>query len=67
MIKGTICETATNYECPPDGGKVPVIHAYDGCQLCCPYCFQWWDQTWNQDILVKTNLPEILAQAILNR
>ena len=41
MIKEILCETAIDYEYPPDGGKVPVIDAYDGCQLCCPYCFQW--------------------------
>lgn len=64
MIKEIICETAIDYEYPPDGGKVPVIDAYDGCQLCCPYCFQWKDRTWNQDILVKINLPEILAQEL---
>ena len=36
-----IRETAIGYEYPPDGGKVPVLDAYDGCQLGCPYCFQW--------------------------
>jgi len=64
MIREILCETAIDYEYPPDGGKVPVIDAYDGCQLCCPYCFQWRDQGWNRDILVKTNLPEILAREL---
>lgn len=64
MIKHIVCKTAITYEYPPDGGKVPVIDAYDGCQLCCPYCFQWQDQTWNQDILIKTNLPEILTREL---
>ncbi len=64
MIKEITCETVIGYEYPPDGGKVPVIDAYDGCQLCCPYCFQWEDPAWNQDILVKRNLPEILAQEL---
>ena len=64
MIKEIICKAAIDYEHQPDGGKVPVIDAYDGCQLCCPYCFQWQDQAWNQDILVKTNLPEILTQEL---
>src|SRR5512146_1544169 len=64
MIKEILCETAIDYEYPPDGGKVPVIDAYDGCQLFCPYCFQWRDPAWNQDILVKTNIPEILAQEL---
>jgi DNA repair photolyase len=64
MIREIICQTAIDYEYPPDGGKVPVLDAYDGCQLSCPYCFQWQDQTWNKDILVKTNFPEILAQEL---
>jgi DNA repair photolyase len=64
MIREITCETAIGYEYPPDGGQVPVIDAYDGCQLRCPYCFQWQDQTWNQNILVKTNLPEVLAQEL---
>ncbi len=64
MIKEISCETTIGYEYPPDGGKVPVLDAYDGCQLCCPYCFQWNDRTWNQDILVKTNFPAILTHEL---
>lgn len=64
MIKEVTCETAIDYEYPPDGGKVPVIDAYDGCQLSCPYCFQWQDQNWNRNILVRTNLPEILTKEL---
>jgi DNA repair photolyase len=64
MIKETLCGTAIDYEYPPDGGKVPVIDAYDGCQLNCSYCFQWRDQGWNRDILVKTNLPAVLAREL---
>ncbi len=62
MIKETLCQKAIDYEYPPDGGKTPVIDAYDGCQLCCPYCFQWRDPAWNRDILVKINYPEILTR-----
>jgi DNA repair photolyase len=64
MIKETLCETAIDYECQPDGGRTPVLDAYDGCQLCCPYCFQWRDPIWNQDILVKTNFPEVLEHEL---
>lgn len=64
MIKEIACETAVGYEYPPDGGQVPVIDAYDGCQICCPYCFQWRDPAWNRDILVKTNLPEVLTREL---
>jgi len=35
MIKEITCEKAIDYEGQPDGGKVPVLDAYDGCQLCC--------------------------------
>ncbi len=64
MIKEIICETAIDYEYPPDGGKVPVLDAYDGCQLNCPYCFQWQHQPWNKDLLVKINFLEVLAREL---
>jgi DNA repair photolyase len=64
MIREVLCEAAIDYEYPPDGGKLPVIDAYDGCQLRCPYCFQWREQGWNEDILVKTNLPDVLAREL---
>jgi len=64
MIKEILCKTAIDYECQPDGGRTPVLDAYDGCQLCCPYCFQWRDPAWNRDILVKTNFPEILEKEL---
>jgi len=60
MRREILCETAIDYEYPPDGGKVPVIDPYDGCQINCPYCFQWNDLSWNRNILVKTNLPDVL-------
>jgi DNA repair photolyase len=64
MIKEVFSKTAVDYEYQPDGGKTPVLDAYDGCQLNCAYCFQWQDPTWNQDILVKINFPEILTQEL---
>jgi DNA repair photolyase len=64
MIKEITCQAAIDYEHPPDGGKVPVLDAYDGCQLRCPYCFQWEDAAWNRDILVKTNYPEVLERQL---
>ncbi len=65
MIKEITCENVIDYEYPPDGGKTPVVDAYDGCQLKCPYCFQWRDLGWNQDILVKTNLAEVLQRELV--
>jgi DNA repair photolyase len=67
MIQEIVCETAIDYEHPPDGAKLPVIDAYDGCQLRCPYCFQWRDKSWNQSILVKTNLPDALSRDLDQR
>lgn len=64
MIQEITCQKAIDYEYQPDGGKTPVVDAYDGCQLKCPYCFQWQDPGWNRHILVKTNLPEILTQEL---
>ncbi len=64
MIKEIACEKAIDYEYQPDGGKTPVLDAYDGCTLRCPYCFQWQDPTWNQNIIVKSNFPDILRQEL---
>lgn len=66
MIREVACETAIGFEYPPDGSKLPVIDPYDGCQFRCPYCFQWADRDWNKDILVKTNLPEVLPRDLEN-
>lgn len=64
MINEALCQQAIEYEHQPDGGKTPVVDAYDGCQFRCPYCFQWRDPQWNKDIRVKINLPEVLAQEL---
>ncbi len=64
MIKEITCEKAIDCEYQPDGGSTPVLDAYDGCQLNCPYCFQWNDPAWNRDILVKTNFPEALEREL---
>lgn len=64
MIKEITCEKAIDSESQPDGGSTPVLDAYDGCQLSCPYCFQWRDPQWNRDILVKTNFPEALEREL---
>ncbi len=64
MIKEILCQKAIESESQPDGGSTPVLDAYDGCQLRCPYCFQWRDPAWSQPILVKTNFLEILEQEL---
>lgn len=54
-----VSDPITSYEGQPDGGKVPIIDPYNGCELCCPYCFQY-GGNWNRDIYVHTNIAEIL-------
>lgn len=64
MIKEILCQKAIDCEYQPDGGSTPVLDAYDGCTLQCPYCFQWQDPDWSRDILVKTNFPVVLAREL---
>lgn len=60
MIKEVTISYPITSEGQPDGGCVSIVDAYDGCQLCCPYCFQMLDSSWNKDIYVKTNISETL-------
>jgi len=59
-----ICETTVldpiTYEEPPDGGKIPIIDPYDGCTLCCPYCWRWSDESWNKNLYVHMNIADLL-------
>lgn len=64
MIREVLCKVAIDQETQPDGPTVAVVDAYDGCQLACPYCFQWEDPSWSQDILVKTNVVEVLVDQL---
>lgn len=49
-------------EMQPDGSSVDTIDCYAGCQLQCPYCFQYSDCNWSKDILVRKNLPDLLRK-----
>lgn len=64
MIREVLCNVAIDQETQPDGPTVAVVDAYDGCQLACPYCFQWEDPSWNQGVLVKTNVVEVLVEQL---
>ena len=59
-----ICETTVldpiTYEEPPDGGKTPIVDPYDGCTLCCPYCFQLSDENWNRNLYAHMNIADLL-------
>ena len=48
----------------PNGGEVPIIDPYDGCQLACPYCWQLFDENWNKDILVHINIADLLPEKL---
>ena len=56
MIKERTISEPITYEGQPDGGRTPIIDSYDGCQLHCPYCWQFSDEMWNKDIYVNTNI-----------
>lgn len=60
MIKEKTISDPITYEEQPDGGSTPMIDPYDGCQLCCPYCWQLDDENWNKDIYVHTNIADLL-------
>ncbi len=66
MLAETFVDHAVTYEYPPDGGKIPIVDPYDGCTVGCPYCFQLRDETWNKELQVKTNIPDLLSRELRN-
>ncbi|WP_069997168.1 SPL family radical SAM protein [Cellulosilyticum sp. I15G10I2] len=62
MIREIIANKAITYEYPPDGGEIPIIDPYDGCTMGCPYCFQLDDDKWNKQLLIKTNMPDLIRR-----
>lgn len=64
MLKELSVQSAITFECPPDGGKVPIIDPYEGCTIECPYCFQRNDTNWNKDLYVKLNMPNLIKQQL---
>ena len=64
MIKEIKITDPITYEGQPDGGRTPMIDPYDGCQLCCPYCFQQNNINWNKDIYVNVNIAELLKERL---
>ena len=64
MIKETEVVDPITYERQPDGGKTPIIDPYDGCQLCCPYCWQLSDENWNRNIYVNINIADLLKDRL---
>jgi DNA repair photolyase len=66
MIKEVLIKDPITYEGQPDGGRTPMIDPYDGCQLCCPYCFQQNDINWNKNIYVNINIAELLNERLEN-
>lgn len=64
MIKKTMINEVITYEYPPDGEELPIIDPYEGCTMGCPYCFQLNDDEWNKDIIVKTNIANMIAMKL---
>ena len=64
MIKEILIEDPITYEEQPDSGRTPMIDPYDGCQLCCPYCFQIGDAKWNRNIYVNMNIADLLRERL---
>lgn len=62
MIREIRVKEVITYEYPPDGGQIPIIDPYDGCTRGCPYCFQLNDDKWNENLLIKTNMPELIRK-----
>lgn len=67
MIKEVCVSEAFTVETEPDGGTITVVDPYDGCQLQCPYCFQFNDPEWSKSIIAKTNIPELIREQIHGR
>lgn len=66
MIKEIVVKEVITYEYPPDGEQVPIIDPYDGCTICCPYCFQQEDDDWDKNIFIKTNISEMISKQLTN-
>jgi len=58
-----VSDPITSYEGQPDGGESPIIDPYNGCELCCPYCFQY-GGNWNNDIYVHLNIADIVRDKL---
>lgn len=64
MVQEVVVENAFTTEGQPDGTSVVIVDPYTGCELKCPYCFQWNDPDWGKKILVNLNIPELLSRQI---
>jgi len=65
MIKEITISDPITFEGQPDGGKTPMIDPYDGCQICCPYCWQLSDESWNKNIFVNMNIADLLKDRLV--
>jgi DNA repair photolyase len=48
----------------PSGETVFAVDAYDGCEIACPYCYQWEDPSWSRVVAVKTNIADALSKEV---
>lgn len=59
MVREVVVKEAFGKELQPDGTSVVTLDGYEGCQLQCPYCFQFNQKDWGQEIRVRTNIGEV--------
>ncbi len=60
MVREVVVKEAFGKELQSDGTSVVTLDGYDGCQLQCPYCFQFNQKDWGQEIRVRKNIGEVL-------
>ena len=66
MIKEMHTNNPITSESQPDGNSVPIIDPYEGCNLGCPYCFRLSNEKWADNIIVYTNIADMLDEALLS-
>jgi len=64
MIKEVIITEPITSEEEPDGSIIPVIDPYFGCSIGCPYCFRTSEEGWKNNIIVNTNIAELLDERL---
>ena len=64
MIKEVKVKNAFDKEFPPNHEPLLTLDGYQGCQLQCLYCFQMDSKEWCKDILVRTNIVEVLKEEL---
>ena len=64
MIKEMYTVSPITSEDEPDGSSVPIVDPYEGCNIDCPYCFRLSNEGWSNNIIVYTNIAEMLDKEL---